>query len=109
VERARDTAGALSPRCDAAVVDCLTLLVAQLLLGGAVEREILDEVSSLVDAPPCPLFVVTNEVGWGIVPETAQGRRFREVLGRANRLAAGRADEVVLMVSGLPVRIKGES
>jgi adenosylcobinamide kinase/adenosylcobinamide-phosphate guanylyltransferase len=54
------------------------------------------------------LFIVTNEVGWGIVPEAALGRRFREVLGRANRIVAGRADEVILMVSGLPVRIKGE-
>jgi adenosylcobinamide kinase/adenosylcobinamide-phosphate guanylyltransferase len=107
-ERSRGLAGALAPECDAAVVDCLTLLVAQMLLGGAAEREILDEVTSLVADPPCPLFVVTNEVGWGIVPEAALGRRFREVLGRANRIAAGRADEVVLMVSGLPVRIKGE-
>lgn len=106
-ERARDVAGALSSACDAAVVDCLTLLVSQLLVEGAAETDILAEVDGLFDRPPCPLFVVTNEVGWGIVPESPLARRFREVAGRANRLAARRADEVVLMVSGLPVRIKG--
>lgn len=105
-ERARDVAGALSPGYDAAVVDCLTLLVAQLLVEGVPESDIQTEVGSLFDPPPCPLFVVTNEVGWGIVPESALGRRFREVAGRVNGLAARRADEVVLMVSGLPVRIK---
>lgn len=106
-ERERNVAGALSPSCDAAVVDCLTLLVSQLLVEGVAEPDILAEVERLFDPPPCPLFVVTNEVGWGIVPENPLGRRFREVAGRVNGLAADRADEVVLMVSGLPVRIKG--
>jgi adenosylcobinamide kinase/adenosylcobinamide-phosphate guanylyltransferase len=106
-ERARGVAGALTPACDAAIVDCLTLLVSQLLVGGVSEQEILAEVALLFEPPPCPLFVVTNEVGWGIVPESALGRRFRDVAGMVNGLAARRADEVVLMVSGLPVRIKG--
>lgn len=106
-ERARDVAGALSHACDAAVVDCLTLLVSQLLVEEVAEPDILVEVGNLLDPPPCPLFVVTNEVGWGIVPESPLGRRFREVAGRVNGLAARHADEVVLMVSGLPVWIKG--
>lgn len=105
-ERTRDVARVLSPGYDAAVVDCLTLLVSQFLVEGFAEPDILAEVGSLFDPPPCPLFVVTNEVGWGIVPESELGRRFREVAGRVNGLAARRADEVVLMVSGLPVRIK---
>lgn len=106
-ERTRDVAGALTPACDAAIVDCLTLLVSQLLVDGVSEHEILSEVALLFEPPPCPLFVVTNEVGWGIVPESSLGRRFREVAGRVNGLAARQADEVILMVSGLPVRIKG--
>ena len=106
-ERTRDVARVLSPGYDAAVVDCLTLLASQLLVEGASETDILAEVESLCDAPQYPLFVVTNEVGWGIVPENPLARRFREVAGRVNRLAALRADEVVLMVSGLSVRIKG--
>ncbi len=108
IECPRGLAEALSPEYDAAIVDCLTLLVSQLLVEGASEADILSEVSRLVETRPYPVFIVTNEVGWGIVPENGLARRFREIQGRVNRLAADRADEVVLLVAGIPVRIKGE-
>jgi adenosylcobinamide kinase/adenosylcobinamide-phosphate guanylyltransferase len=53
-----------------------------------------------------PVVVVTNEVGWGVVPETPLGRLFRDAAGRANQVAARQAQEVVLMVSGLPIVVK---
>ncbi len=109
VERERGVAEAISPGFDAAVVDCLTLLVSQMLIEGVAESDILAEAATIFEAPPCPLFVVTNEVGWGIVPETPLGRRFRELAGRVNRVAAQQADEVVLMVAGIPVPIKGDT
>ena len=99
---------ALAPGYDSAVVDCLTLLISQLMLGGATESDILAEIAHLCEAPSYPLFIVSNEVGSGIVPENALARRFREIAGRANRVAAERADHVILMVSGIPVSIKGE-
>ncbi|MGE4158299.1 MAG: bifunctional adenosylcobinamide kinase/adenosylcobinamide-phosphate guanylyltransferase [Planctomycetota bacterium] len=105
-ERDRDVAGALKQRHDASIVDCLTLLVSQMLVEGCGEKEILTEVGSIFEKPSHPLFVVTNEVGLGIVPGDPLSRQFREIAGRANRLAAAQADEVILMVSGLPVRIK---
>jgi adenosyl cobinamide kinase/adenosyl cobinamide phosphate guanylyltransferase len=52
------------------------------------------------------LIVVTNEVGLGIVPANPLGRVFRDALGRANQALAARADEVYLLVAGLPLRIK---
>jgi adenosylcobinamide kinase/adenosylcobinamide-phosphate guanylyltransferase len=52
------------------------------------------------------VIVVTNEVGLGIVPATPLGRVFRDALGRANQALAARADEVYLLVAGLPLRIK---
>lgn len=52
------------------------------------------------------LIVVTNEVGLGIVPATPLGRVFRDALGRANQALAARADEVYLLVAGLPLRLK---
>lgn len=105
-ESARGVAGALGPGHDAAVVDCLTLLVGQLLGRGAGEDDVLAEVAALAD-PPCPTFVVTNEVGSGVHPVGELALRFVDVLGRANQLAAARADEVVLLVSGLPLALKG--
>jgi adenosylcobinamide kinase/adenosylcobinamide-phosphate guanylyltransferase len=52
------------------------------------------------------LVVVTNEVGLGIVPATPLGRVFRDALGRANQAVAARADEVYLLVAGIPLRLK---
>jgi adenosylcobinamide kinase/adenosylcobinamide-phosphate guanylyltransferase len=54
-----------------------------------------------------PSIVVTNEVGLGVVPATALGRRYRDALGRANQLVASAADEVTLMIAGLEMRVKG--
>ena len=50
--------------------------------------------------------IVSNEVGLGLVPENRLGRLYRDLLGRANQLLAQRADEVYLMVAGIPVEIK---
>ncbi len=108
IEATHRIADALRPGYDAAVVDCLTLLVSQLMLEEAAESDILAEVGLLCDSASYPLFIVTNEVGWGIVPENALARRFRELAGRANSLAAERSDRVVLMVSGIPLAIKGD-
>ena len=53
-----------------------------------------------------PVWLVSNEVGLGIVPENALARRFRDEAGRLHRLLAARADRVVLMVAGLPLKVK---
>lgn len=107
VEAVRRLADVFGPGYDAAIVDCLTLFVSQLMLEDAAESDILSEVARLCEAPRYPAFVVTNEVGCGVVPDNALARRFRELAGRANRVAAEIADRVVLMVSGIPVEIKG--
>lgn len=106
VETFRNVPEAYADGFDGAILDCLTLLVSQLLVAGARDEEIFESVSKLLDAP-FPLFLVTNEAGWGVVPDNDLARRFRETIGRANQIAARRADEVVLMVSGIPVHVKG--
>jgi adenosylcobinamide kinase/adenosylcobinamide-phosphate guanylyltransferase len=97
------------PRADGILLDCLTLYVSSLLMSGSGEREVMQQVDELCSAlrqVGRPSAIVTNEVGWGVVPETSLGRLFRDAAGRANQVAARHAQEVVLMVSGLPMVVK---
>ena len=73
------------------------------------DLELAAEIDSLLAAQTSggwDLIVVTNEVGLGIVPAAPLGRVFRDAVGRANQALAARADEVYLLVAGLPLRIK---
>jgi adenosylcobinamide kinase/adenosylcobinamide-phosphate guanylyltransferase len=92
------------------LVDCLTLWLANLLtrqeeeLAGATQR--LGEVLASLDTP---VILVSNEVGWGIVPENALARRFRDLAGRLNQQLAAQADVAVVVISGLPLYLKGQA
>ena len=91
---------------DLVVVDCLTLWLSNLMLGErAIEPETAKLLATLRDMKN-PIWLVSNEVGLGIVPENALARRFRDEAGRLHRLLAAQADRVVLMVAGLPVKVK---
>ena len=97
------------PGSDGILLDCLTLYVSGLLMSGSGEEEVsqkVDELCSALQQVGRPVAIVTNEVGWGVVPETPLGRLFRDAAGRANQVAARHAQEVVLMVSGLPMMVK---
>jgi adenosylcobinamide kinase/adenosylcobinamide-phosphate guanylyltransferase len=96
---------------DAAVVlvDCLTLWINNLLMEDENADHILDKIPDLIraiDSVNCPVVLVSNEVGGGIVPENRLARRFRDLAGSVNQAVAARADEVVWMVAGIPVTIK---
>ena len=97
--------------CEVAIVDCLTLLVSNLLLTGESEQEISRQVREIAASTlklHLTAIVVSNEVGAGIVPENQLGRRFRDIAGLANQILARGAAEVYLLVSGIPLKIKGE-
>jgi adenosylcobinamide kinase/adenosylcobinamide-phosphate guanylyltransferase len=112
----------LEPRCDVLpaiqeqvldadgiLLDCLTLYISSLLMSGCGELEVIQQVDELCLAlrnVGRPAAIVTNEVGCGVVPETPLGRLFRDAAGRANQIAARHAQEVVLMVCGLPMVVK---
>lgn len=89
------------------LVDCLTLWLSNILLRGddaeAASAALVETARTL----PGPAIFVSNEVGFGIVPETPLGRRFRDLQGRLNQDMATVSDEVVLVVAGLPLRLKG--
>jgi adenosylcobinamide kinase/adenosylcobinamide-phosphate guanylyltransferase len=102
---------ALEGRADVVLVDCLNLWVANLLgRDAALSDETLAEgvarLAQVADRGALRLLVVSNEVGWGVHPETALGRRFRDALGLVNQLVARAADEVVLLVAGCPLWLK---
>jgi len=88
------------------LVDCLTLWLSNHMLA---EHDLEVEFSRLLQVlagPNGPWFVVANEVGFGIVPENALARRFRDAAGQLNQRVAAIADRVLLMVAGIPVKVK---
>ena len=91
------------------LVDCLTLWISNLLLStgasAAVEARILRLIETLAQAA-CPVVLVSNEVGAGIVPENKLARQFRDLAGTANQAVAAAAHLVVWVVAGIPVTIK---
>jgi adenosylcobinamide kinase / adenosylcobinamide-phosphate guanylyltransferase len=97
--------------CEVAVVDCLTLFVANLLHSAGEDDEAVERrMAGLCDvllAAPCDVVLVSNEVGSGVVPAYASGRRFRDALGELNQRVAAVADDVLLLVAGLPLALKG--
>jgi len=107
------------PGADLILLDCLTLLVSNVILSGgpdAPEPEadtawlsIQAELDALLAAHrrlAVPLIIVSNEVGLGVVPPYSLGRTYRDCLGWANQALARAADRVILMVAGLPVDAK---
>ena len=100
-------------KADVVIIDCITMLVSNLLAGqgddSAEEKQIKTEVDRLIeciDRIDTTFIIVSNEVGLGLVPDNRLGRLYRDLLGRVNQLLAEQADEVYLMVAGIPVEIK---
>ncbi|MGY0152700.1 bifunctional adenosylcobinamide kinase/adenosylcobinamide-phosphate guanylyltransferase [Edwardsiella tarda] len=111
-----------APQCDAIMLECVTTLITNLLFAEAgtsapeamdftaLEASIQRQLTALAEAcrqSACPVYVVTNEVGMGIVPEHLLARRFRDIAGRVNQRLAADARQVYLVVSGIEMKIKG--
>jgi adenosylcobinamide kinase / adenosylcobinamide-phosphate guanylyltransferase len=99
-------------RYDAVIIDCITVLVANAIGNGdAMEdpKRAICEIDKLVrclKARQANFILVSNDVGSGLIPENKLGRIYRDCLGQANQKLAACADEVYLLVAGLPVKIK---
>ena len=109
------------------VLDCVTFLVANYLMDAAgpeddpfdapssdpfdakIEADVVAEVEDLiayVTEEDVEMLVVSNEVGLGVVPPYELGRAYRDILGRVNQILAQHADEVLLFVAGIPMKVK---
>jgi adenosylcobinamide kinase / adenosylcobinamide-phosphate guanylyltransferase len=97
---------------EAALVDCLTVWLGNLYHhcheNERTVREQVDAFLAALDTAPCDLILVTNEVGWGIVPDNPLARAFRDRAGHLNREMARKAQQVYLMCCGIPLALKGE-
>jgi adenosylcobinamide kinase/adenosylcobinamide-phosphate guanylyltransferase len=99
---------AAAPDGQPVLIDFLTLWLTNLLLADpdADPEPEACRLATALAAPRGPWVAVANEVGLGIVPENALARRFRDAAGRLNQAVAAAADEVLLLVAGLPLRLK---
>ncbi len=94
---------------DIFIIDCVTLFISNLMLKNSDEELIINTVDQLLemfDNFQCRIFVVSNEVGMGLVPDNPLGRKFRDIAGNVNKMIAAKADGVFFIVSGLPLKIK---
>lgn len=95
-----------------ALIDCVTLWLTNFFVDNKNDvtlslEEAKKEFLSIANQENTTLIIVTNEIGMGVHASTEIGRKFTELQGWMNQFLASNADEVVLMVSGIPVKIKG--
>jgi adenosylcobinamide kinase/adenosylcobinamide-phosphate guanylyltransferase len=112
VSISRATGHAMSDS-DVVLIDCLTIWLSNVMWKHrdcgpvVIENVVLTEISEIANlAAEKAVILVSNDVGGGIVPETATGRLFRDLQGVLNQRAATAADRVFLTVAGIPVRLK---
>ncbi len=101
----------MNDRFDCILIDCLTLLVSNLILTGNSQKQIIEKVKELLqilNKKKSRIIMVSNEVGLGLVPANKLGREFRDIAGKVNQIVAIEAGEVLFMAAGLPMKLKGK-
>ncbi|MFH0791418.1 MAG: bifunctional adenosylcobinamide kinase/adenosylcobinamide-phosphate guanylyltransferase [Candidatus Omnitrophota bacterium] len=99
----------IGAKFDTILIDCLTLLVSDLMLNGFKESAIKNEINKLLKMLGqinAQSIIVSNEVGLGIIPENKLAREFRDIAGRMNQIVADKADNLYFLVSGIALKIK---
>lgn len=111
-----EVANALSPclkkipkKCDGVIIECVATYVSNLMMADFNDSEILKDIKralARLKKLNKKIFIVSNEVGGGVVPDTELGRRFRDLVGTINQIIAKEADEAYLITAGLPMKLK---
>ena len=106
----------IADRYQVIILDCLTLWINNLMANEHIVnieerflllKETLENLNQQKGQDITRIYIVSNEVGMGIVPENTLARRFRDLAGSLNRMVAKVADEVYLVYAGLPLLLKG--
>ena len=97
---------AISNNC--ILVDCLTLWLTNILLAGQDIDDAINELLLTIKACPGEIILISSEVGLGIVPDNSIARRFRDLSGKLHQKLAMEAENVLLMVAGIPMVVKGK-
>jgi 5,6-dimethylbenzimidazole synthase len=111
-EEPRDIIEVVEKKCEEAdvlIIDCLTIWLSNLMDAKLDSDQILNESNKLalfLNEINCTVIVITNEVGSGVVPISSMGRAFRDLAGGTNQIFSKIFDEVICMVSGLPLNLK---
>jgi adenosyl cobinamide kinase/adenosyl cobinamide phosphate guanylyltransferase len=108
--RAVATAVAAADQEALVIVDCLTLWLANML--DEADASVLTAARAIATAARdrrAPTVVISNEVGWGIVPADPATRRYRDLLGEVNAMMAAHADRALLLVAGRAVALTDDS
>jgi adenosylcobinamide kinase/adenosylcobinamide-phosphate guanylyltransferase len=110
IDAPTDLAGAIedAPSDHPVLVDCLTLWLNNLMYRKINIDTAIENLEAALVEREAPTVLVSNEVGFGIVPDNAEARRFRDLQGRLNQRIAALAGNVVLLVAGIPMLVKGE-
>lgn len=102
----------LNENFEVVLIDCITIYVTNMLLGNHKEEgdeyiiDAINKLCSVCKSVPFHVIIVTNEVGYGVVPDNALSRRFRDIAGYANQIIAREADNVYLVTAGIENKIK---
>ncbi len=127
IENYKNVAGVINKnghKFDCILLDCITVMLTNLLLEyfdysldlltiedyNKAEKHLIENVYNILDAADninTNIIIVTNEVGWGIVPENQVSRAFRDICGRINQILGKRASVAYLTVCGIPLKIRG--
>ena len=91
------------------IIDCITLWVSNLFFHNFNEKEILkivNDLISIIKRKGLSVIIVSNEVGWGIVPNNKIARNFRDIMGIIHQKISESSNEIYLLVSGIPIKLK---
>ena len=113
IEEPLEISGSLDADCghvDAVLIDCMTVWLSNVLLkqGDNQVKPYQERLFKSLSGRKQSIVIVSNEVGAGIVPEHALGRKYRDLSGILNQKIAALADKVIFIIAGLPVCIKGD-